>query len=106
GGVPDNRGVIRAAAQIDNAAPATRDTLLPLDAINEALVAVGEAPQHSRDPGRYICNNVMFANVGAMATRGVGGFIHLPYTTSFDDATRTRFGKVVQAAIQATVDSL
>ena len=106
GGVPDNRGIIRAAAQIDPAAPATRDTLLPLDRIEEALQALGESPQHSRDPGRYICNNVMFADVGAMASRGVAGFIHLPYTTQFDDTVRARFGSVVQAAIQATVDSL
>jgi hypothetical protein len=32
------------------------------------------------------------------------GFIHLPYTTEFDDATRARFGAIVAAAIQATVD--
>jgi pyroglutamyl-peptidase len=106
GGVPDNRGIIRASAQIDPAAPATRDTLLPLREIETALQAIGEQPRYSRDPGRYICNNVMFADVGAMAARGVAGFIHLPYTTSFDAGTRDRFGKVVQAAIQATVDSL
>jgi pyroglutamyl-peptidase len=101
GGVPDNRGIVRAAVPIDEAAPATRDTQLPLDAIESALVALGESPQHSRDPGRYICNNVMFADIG---TGKRAGFIHLPYTTSFDDATRARFGKVVAAAVQATVD--
>lgn len=106
GGVPDNRGIIRAAAQIDPAAPATRDTLLPLAQIESALEDIGEAPRYSRDPGRYICNNVMFANVGAMENRGLAGFIHLPYTVRFDDATRARYGRVVQAAIQATVDSL
>jgi pyroglutamyl-peptidase len=106
GGVPDNRGIIRAAAQIDPAAPATRDTLLPLDAIERALADLGEQPRRSRDPGRYICNNVMFAGVGAMQDRGVAGFIHLPYTTQFDASTRERFARVVEAAIQATVDSL
>ena len=107
GGVPDNRGIVRAATPIDAAAPATRDTLLPLDTIDKAMQAIGEAPQHSRDPGRYVCNNVMFADLGAIAT-GSGaraGFIHLPYTETFDDATRTRFAKVVAAAIQATVDA-
>jgi len=106
GGVPDNRGIIRASSQIDPAAPATRDTLLPLQAIETALKGLGEEPRFSRDPGRYICNNVMFADVGAMQSRGVAGFIHLPYTTQFDASARTRFGKVVQAAIQATVDAL
>jgi hypothetical protein len=43
----------------------------------------------------------MFADLG---TGKRAGFVHLPYTTSFDDATRARFGKVVAAAVQATVD--
>ncbi|MEO8548413.1 MAG: hypothetical protein ABI678_00495 [Kofleriaceae bacterium] len=105
GGVPDNRGVIRAAQPIDEAAPATRATLLPLDAIATALGAAGEAPQPSTDPGRYICNNVMFADLGAieMLGRGRAGFIHLPYTTEFDAATTARFAKVVQLAIEASV---
>ncbi|CAN5899003.1 hypothetical protein BH11MYX3_BH11MYX3_01070 [soil metagenome] len=105
GGAPDNRGIIRAAQQIAIDGPATRDTLLPLDAIETALVDLGEAPQPSTDPGRYICNNVMFADIGAMAGHGRAGFIHLPYTTSFDDATRSRFGAVAEAAVQATVDA-
>jgi pyroglutamyl-peptidase len=104
GGVPDNRGIIRAAVPIDPAAPATRDTLLPLDAIGAAITALGEAPQHSRDPGRYICNNVMFADLGAMAGLGRAGFIHLPYTSEFDDGARARFGNIAAAAVQATVD--
>ncbi len=104
GGVPDNRGVIRAAQPIDSAAAATRATLLPLDAINSALVGLGEQPQLSTDPGRYVCNNVMFADVGAMTGKRAG-FIHLPYTEEFDAANRARFGKIVAAAIQATVDS-
>jgi pyroglutamyl-peptidase len=107
GGVPDNRGVIRAAVPIDPAAPATRDTLLPLDDIRDALEAIGESPVPSTDPGRYICNNVMFADIGAMSARGgIAGFIHLPYTEQFDADTRARFGNVALAAVQATADSL
>jgi pyroglutamyl-peptidase len=105
GGAPDNRGILRAAQPISRDAPATRDTLLPLDAIEAALVDLGETPQPSTDPGRYICNNVMFADIGAMTGRGRAGFIHLPYTTWFDDAVRARFGKVAEAAVQATVDA-
>lgn len=105
GGAPDNRGILRAAQLISRDAPATRDTLLPLDAIESALVDLGETPQPSTDPGRYICNNVMFADIGAMTGRGRAGFIHLPYTTWFDDEVRARFGKVAEAAVQATVDA-
>jgi pyroglutamyl-peptidase len=106
GGVPDNRGIVRSSTVIDPSGPATRDSSLPLEAIAKALVAAGEAPEPSDDPGRYICNNVMFGDLAAMAGRGRAGFIHLPYTSEFDDAVRARYGKVVAAAIQATVDHL
>jgi pyroglutamyl-peptidase len=106
GGAPDNRGIVRAATPIDETAPAERDTLLPLVDIRSALESLGEAPADSDDPGRYICNNVMFSNIGIMTTRGGrAGFIHLPFTTQFDDAVRARFARVVEAAIQATVDA-
>ena len=102
GGVPDNRGVIRGAVEIDETAPATRATRLPLAAIEDALQAIGESPQLSTDPGRYICNNTMFLNIG---TGKRAGFIHLPYTTQFDQVVRDRFARVVEAAVQAAVDA-
>jgi pyrrolidone-carboxylate peptidase len=105
GGVPDNRGIIRGAQPIDPDAGAERATLLPIDAIREAIEALGEFPQDSTDPGRYICNNTMWNNIGEMTARGKrGGFIHLPFTTQFDDAVRARWARVVEAAVQATVD--
>jgi pyroglutamyl-peptidase len=104
GGIPDNRGVIEAATPIDAAAPATRATLLPLDAIEPALVALGETPARSDDPGRYICNNVFFADVGAMTGHGRAGFIHLPYTSTFDDAAKAHWGQVIETIVQAAVD--
>ena len=90
------------ALEIDESAPATRATRLPLEAIEDALQAIGEAPAMSTDPGRYICNNTMFLNIG---TGKRAGFIHLPYTTQFDDAVRARFAKVVEAAVQAAIDA-
>ncbi|MFT3694833.1 MAG: hypothetical protein QM831_16915 [Kofleriaceae bacterium] len=105
GGVPDNRGIVRAAQVIDADATPTRDTLLPITDIKAALEAIGEAPAESTDPGRYICNNVMFADIGAIRAQGHGkaGFIHLPYTTEFDAATKARFAKVVATAIEASL---
>ncbi|HEY0254539.1 MAG TPA: hypothetical protein VGC41_23590, partial [Kofleriaceae bacterium] len=105
GGVPDNRGIVRAAQLIDADATPTRDTLLPITAIKTALEGIGEQPAESTDPGRYICNNVMFADLGAIRALGHGkaGFIHLPYTTEFDAATKTRFAKVVATAIAASL---
>lgn len=100
---PDNRGAVRAAARIDPAAPDTRDARLPLGAIAAALAALGEAPRRSRDPGRYICNDVLFASLGTGAPRA--GFIHLPCTTAFDPAARARFGRIAEAAVQAVIDA-
>jgi pyroglutamyl-peptidase len=105
GGAADNRGIIRAATPIVDGGPPERETLLPLDAIEDAMVAIGEAPQRSTDPGRYICNNVMYNDIEKMGLRGRAGFIHLPYTTWFDDSSRAKWGKVVLAAVQATVDA-
>ena len=102
GGVPDNRGIVRAATPIDPEAAAERATLLPLDKIEAALVALGETPAQSTDPGRYICNNVMFADVGAMTGKRAG-FIHLPYTTAFPASVKARFARVVEAAINASL---
>jgi pyroglutamyl-peptidase len=105
GGAPDNRGIIRAANPIVVDGPQERESLLPLDAIEDAMLAIGETPRRSIDPGRYICNNVMYNNIEKMALRGRAGFIHLPYTTWFDDGAREKWGKVVLAAVQATVDA-
>ncbi len=98
---PDNRGIVLERAPIDAAAPADQATSLPLDAIAAALQRVGESPQRSNDPGRYICNNVFFTESRAIAARGTGqaGFIHLPYTTSFTATDRTRFGIVVEQVV-------
>ena len=106
GGAPDNRGILRAAHKIDLDAPETRETLLPLDDIEAALIDLGEDPRRSTDPGRYICNNVMFSTIGKIALRGRSGFIHLPYTTSFADAAKARWGAVAEAAVQAPVDAM
>jgi pyroglutamyl-peptidase len=102
GGVPDNRGIIRAAVEIEEGAAPTRATRLPLEQIHDALSFIGEFPQMSTDPGRYICNNTMFLNIG---TGKRAGFIHLPYTTTFDDTVRARWAKVVETAVQAAVDA-
>jgi pyroglutamyl-peptidase len=100
GGVPDNRGVVFAGQPIDERAPDTRGSLLPLAEIQSALEAAGESPRFSDDPGRYICNNVFFTIAGL----GVpAGFVHLPYEDDFPDATRARWGRVVETVVQASL---
>jgi pyroglutamyl-peptidase len=101
GGVPDNRGVIAAAVPIDPDAPARRAGSLPLDAIDRALRDLGETPWRSDDPGRYICNDVFFTAAGAIGPGGRAGFVHLPYTTRFDDPGR--WGRIAAAVVGAVV---
>lgn len=100
---PDNRGEIRAGAEIEPGGPAERAVRLPLGALEAALAALGEEPRRSRDPGRYICNDVLFASLGTGVPRA--GFIHLPRTTEFSPDSRARLGRLVAAAVQALVDA-
>jgi pyroglutamyl-peptidase len=100
---PDNRGEIRSGAVIEPDGPAERAVRLPLGAIELALAALGEEPRRSRDPGRYICNDVLFGALGTAVPRA--GFIHLPRITEFTPASRARYGRLVAAAVQAVLDA-
>jgi pyroglutamyl-peptidase len=102
GGVPDNRGVIAIDVPIVDAGPAERPTRLPLARLAAALDAIGQPHQQSRDPGRYICNNVFYEALGAVeGSDAIAGFVHLPYRTSFSGADRQRWGRVVAALVGA-----
>ncbi len=106
GGAPDNRGVIATATPIAAEGPAEQATGLPLDAIATALSTLSTPAHRSDDPGRYICNNVFYRVMEA--TRGSAiraGFVHLPYTTWFDEASTARWGRTLEAIIQAAVDA-
>lgn len=106
GGVPDNRGVIAAAVPIEEDGEPERSTLLPLERIAEALRAAGERPALSDDPGRYICNNVFYAEARAAAEQGaIAGFVHLPYTTHFSDDVRARWGRALEVIVGAAAAS-
>jgi pyroglutamyl-peptidase len=98
GGVPDNRGVVAIAEEIRPGGPAERDTRLPLADLEDALDALGQPHERSRDPGRYVCNDVFYAAAG---TGVEAGFVHLPYRTTFSDADRTHWGNVVAAMVGA-----
>jgi pyroglutamyl-peptidase len=99
GGVPDNRGFIALARPIAAQGEAQLASRLPLDAVAAALSAYGEPASLSDDPGRYVCNNVFFAELGA--TDRPAGFIHLPYTSQFTDETRAHWGAVVETILNA-----
>lgn len=100
GGVPDNRGLVHGGTPIEAGGPAERYTRLPVDEILAELDARGVEAADSDDPGRYICNNLFYAIMGAVEDSGaVAGFIHLPYLTRFDDDERALLAEVVDAAV-------
>jgi pyroglutamyl-peptidase len=111
GSAVDNRGRFEAGIPISADGPDTLSSGLPLAKIKQALeampvdAAIGK--QHiedSDDPGRYVCNNTFYAAVTAATGRPVSaGFIHLPYTTDFTDASRAAWGEIARTAVEALV---
>jgi pyrrolidone-carboxylate peptidase len=106
----DNRGRFQAGVPIDPTAPTSRPSTLPLDRIKDALMMMPQGPlgalsiNDSDDPGRYVCNDTFFGNVSAQGPSRAG-FIHLPYTTDFNERTRPAWGQLVAAAVQAAVSN-
>lgn len=73
--------------------PVAYRSLLPVDAIVDALRAEGIPAAASRDAGGYLCNHVFYVLMRALAERsGVrGGFVHVPLLPeqALDRATPT-----------------
>jgi pyroglutamyl-peptidase len=80
-------------AEIVTGGPVAYRSLLPVDAIVDALRAEGIPAAASRDAGGYLCNHVFYALMRTVAERtGVrGGFVHLPLLPeqALDRATPT-----------------
>jgi len=78
--IPDNAG----AQPVDQAvladAPAAYFTGLPAKAIVADLIAAGHRAELSYSAGSFVCNQVFYALMRALAQRPgvVGGFVHLP----------------------------
>jgi len=81
--VPDESGRVAASSILIAGDRPQRTTTLPVRRILRSLVDAGYPAQLSQDPGRYLCNAVMFHSlrhaVRAMP-RTRAGFIHIPVT--------------------------
>jgi pyroglutamyl-peptidase len=79
--------------EIDPRGPVAYRSSLPVDALVDALRAVGIPAAASRDAGGFLCNHVFYALMGALAeSSGVrGGFVHVPLLPeqALDRATPT-----------------
>ena len=80
----DNAGNIPVDEPIRADGPAAYFTKLPLKAIVEAVNAAGVKAAVSNSAGTYVCNNIMYGLLDAIATTYpamIGGFIHVPAST-------------------------
>ena len=82
--IPDNSGACPVDEPIRADGPAAYFTKLPIKAIVEAINAAGIKAQVSNTAGTYVCNNIMYGLLYAIAHQYpnmIGGFIHVPAST-------------------------
>lgn len=83
--IPDNEGVFPHGDPIDPDGPAAYMTRLPIHRITERLQEAGIPARISNTAGVYVCNNLMYGLLQAIAEEPIfrdvkGGFIHVPAT--------------------------
>ena len=78
--IPDNAGAQPADQPVVAGGPAAWFTGLPAKAIVARLVAAGLPAELSHSAGSFVCNQVFYGLMNALAGQPgvVGGFIHLP----------------------------
>lgn len=87
--IPDNAGRQPRGLRIDERAPDFLASTLPFETIHEALSANGHEVEFSDDPGRYLCNRILFHTLLRMdlsRTSARAGFIHLPLESDYPTA--------------------
>lgn len=83
--IPDNEGVFPHGDPIDPDGPAAYMTRLPIHRITQRLREAGIPAKISNTAGVYVCNNLMYGLLRAIAEEPLfrdvkGGFIHVPAT--------------------------
>ena len=83
--IPDNEGVFPHGDPIDPDGPAAYMTRLPIHRITRRLREAGIPAKISNTAGVYVCNNLMYGLLRAIAEEPLfrdvkGGFIHVPAT--------------------------
>lgn len=97
--IPDAAGRQPRAQAIDPASPASLASTLPIATLHTHLTAAGHPVELSNDPGRYLCNQVMFVALRHLAATRPGtpaGFVHLPLATTYPT------DRVVDALVRIT----
>jgi len=87
--IPDNEGFFPHGDPIAPDGPAAYFTKLPIRRITENLRAAGIPARISNTAGVYVCNNLMYGLLRAIAEEPIfrnvkGGFIHVPATKEME----------------------
>ncbi len=90
--IPDNAGNLIEGEPILPGAPDRYPATLPLETMLVAMQATGVPVQLSEDPGRYLCNEVLYSVLHHLAEHAPdvrAGFIHVPHLPRPDDEPET-----------------
>jgi pyroglutamyl-peptidase len=95
---PDIQGVSRAGQPIRTGGPAQYHSTLPFEAMYAALAAAGIAVTYSDDPGRYVCNHVLY-HAGDMLAESATpyGFIHVPALKTAPESPGMEYAQMREA---------
>lgn len=78
--IPDNAGAQPIDTPVVRRGPAAYFTTLPIKAMHADLRAAGIPAEISQTAGTYVCNQVFYVLMHALAgTRIRGGFVHIPF---------------------------
>lgn len=82
--IPDNAGMQPVDTPVVEGGPAAYFSTLPIKAMLQALQDAGLAAEVSQTAGTFVCNQVFYTLMHALAThrgfrRTRGGFVHVPY---------------------------
>jgi pyroglutamyl-peptidase len=78
--IPDNAGAQPVDTPVVKRGPAAYFTTLPIKAMHADLHSAGIPAEISQAAGTFVCNQVFYVLMHALAgTRVRGGFVHIPY---------------------------
>jgi pyroglutamyl-peptidase len=81
--IPDNDGAQPVDAPVVRGGPAAYFSTLPIKAMHADLCAAGIGAEISQTAGTFVCNQVFYALMDALAKMPVprprGGFVHIPF---------------------------
>jgi pyroglutamyl-peptidase len=81
--IPDNDGAQPVDAPVAKHGPAAYFSTLPIKSMRVALLAAGIPAEVSQTAGTFVCNQVFYALMRALARmpapRPRGGFVHVPF---------------------------